>query len=615
MKKNKVSSILPLVLVCVQLFSTAGVSAQNTMPLIVETEEQHDRRMAWWRDAKFGMFVHWGLYAKAAGTWNGEAPAKDRDQRGEWIQNAMNIPAADYAALAETFNPVEFDAEKFVELALESGFKYIVITAKHHEGFAMYHSKASPFNICDATPFKRDPLKELADACQKKGMKLGIYYSQAQDWHHAGGACQEGGWDPKQAGDMDEYLKIIAVPQVKELLTEYGPIAELWFDTPAKMTQPRADLFKPLLDLQPGIIVNNRLGGSYNGDINTPEGHIPATGYPNRDWETCMPMNNTWGYKKDEPSYRSAETLIRNLIDIASKGGNYLLNVSPTDQGAIPPEQIERLKVIGAWLKVNGEAIYGTKPTIFGAESGAYTTDERDKNGAPVFKTDWKWRCTTGRNRIYLHLFTWPQGTFTLNDVPNVITNACLLADPARMPLPVEQQGGTVVISLPETAPDAIASVVVLETGGDVVRPVFENLSQTAEGSLELGAEFAALLNGGDQAPALKFEGSKTGITSWTRPGDYAEWNAKIKMPGKFRVFLTYSRGVSENSAGFLFSAGNETLSGTLEPTEGWGRYKSADVGTLLIPEAGTVTISLKPVDLNKTFCNLRSVMLIPEKE
>lgn len=612
MKRKRLCS---LILMCLQMFSPFVAVAQNVGQPIVETSEQKDQRMAWWRDAKFGMFVHWGLYSKAAGVWNGEAPAKDKDQRGEWIQSAMRIPAADYATLAETFNPAGFDAEEFVELAQESGFKYIVITAKHHEGFAMFHSKTSPFNIYDATPFKRDPLRELADACQKREMKLGFYYSQAQDWHHVGGACQQGVWDPKQTGSMDDYLKNIAVPQVHELLTEYGPVAELWFDTPAGMTQPRADWFKPLLALQPGMIVNNRLGGTYQGDINTPEGHIPARGYPNRDWETCMPMNNTWGYKKHEPTYRSAETLIRNLIDIVSKGGNYLLNVSPTDEGTVPPEQIERLKAIGAWLKVNGESIYGCKPTIFGAESGAYAAGERDKSGAPVFKTEWKWRCTTGRNRIYLHLFEWPKGSFTLNDVPNPIVRAYLLADPKKKPLQIEQQDGSVKIDLPDAAPDAIASVVVLVTDGELIRPEVETLSQAIDGSLELGAEYAALLNGGDQAPVLKFQGVKTGITSWTRPGDYVEWNAKIKTPGKFKVFLSYSQGVNETNAGFLFSAGSQTLSGALEPTGGWGTYKSAEIGTVAIPEAGTVTISLKPVDLDKNFCNLRSVMLVPTNE
>ncbi|MEY3895427.1 MAG: hypothetical protein RLZZ214_946, partial [Verrucomicrobiota bacterium] len=308
--------------------------------------------MAWWRDAKFGLFIHWGLYAVPAGIYDG----KPVGGIGEWIMKNAKIPVETYAKYADGFNPTQFDARKWVRMAKDAGMKYIVITSKHHDGFAMFHSKASPYNINDATPFKRDPLKELAEACKEEGMKLGFYYSQCQDWHHPGGGVSgDKHWDPAQDGSFDEYLDKVAIPQVKEILTNYGPVCVLWWDTPNKMMTPeRSAKLNELLKLQPGIIHNNRLGGGFKGDTETPEQHIPATGYPGRDWEACMTLNDTWGFKSTDHNWKSTKTLLQNLIDIASKGGNYLLNVGPTAEGVVPEESVERLAEVGRWMKING---------------------------------------------------------------------------------------------------------------------------------------------------------------------------------------------------------------------------------------------------------------------
>jgi alpha-L-fucosidase len=343
--------------------------------------------------------------------------------------------------------------------------KYIVITAKHHDGFAMYPSKASPHNIFDATSFKRDPLAELAAACRKHGIKLGFYYSQCQDWHHPGGAVLKGThWDKAQAGDFDQYLKDIALPQVKEILSNYGPISVLWFDTPtAAMTPARAAEFLPLLDLQPGIIINNRLGGGFAGDTETPEQWIPPTGYPGRDFEVCMTINDTWGYKSYDNNYKSTETLLRNLVDIASKGGNYLLNVGPTAHGIIPQPQAQRLQQIGNWLKINGDSIYGTGPTPFGAEAGSFDPKKKDEDGDPLWIPAWDWRCTTKPGKLFIHLFEWPHGKFECNGLKAHVTKVCLLADPKQSPLKFQQDGERLTVSLPSRAPDPIDSVLVLE--------------------------------------------------------------------------------------------------------------------------------------------------------
>jgi alpha-L-fucosidase len=407
----------------------------------------HDARMKWWREARFGMFIHWGVYSVPAGVWNGTNVTRSG---AEWIMNRGRIPVADYQKLPAQFNPVKFNPEEWVKLAKNAGMKYIVITSKHHDGFAMYHSKADRFNIYDATPFKRDPLAELAAACKKEGLRLGFYYSQAQDWNHPGGAASGGHWDPAQEGSMDDYTDRVAVPQVRELLTQYGDVAVLWWDTPTGMNTERAEKLLPLLKLQPQIISNNRLDRSkLTGDFETPEQKIPATGLPGKDWETCMTINGTWGYRSYDDKWKSTETLIRNLVDIASKGGNYLLNVGPTSEGVIPDPSIERLREMGAWMKINGEAIYGTTASPFENLPWGRCTKKVEANGVT----------------LYLHVFDWPaSGQLLVPGLKNDVRSAMLLAGDKKLATTKSADG--IVVNVPKDAPDKISSTVVLRLNG-----------------------------------------------------------------------------------------------------------------------------------------------------
>jgi len=443
-------ALLTTTLLAPPALRAADDAAVSPDPYAHETTAERDARMGWWRDARFGMFIHWGVYSVPAGTYDGQAIPGI----GEWIMHEGKIPMARYQAYAKQFNPVKFNADEWVSLAQEAGMRYIVITSKHHDGFAMFDSKVSPWNIVQATPYAHDPLQDLAAACRKHGLKLGFYYSQAQDWNN-GGASAGGKWDPAQQHDMDDYIDHVAVPQVKEILSNYGEFpAVLWWDTPVDMSRERAAKLIELLKLKPGIIHNNRLGGGFSGDTETPEQEIPATGFGNRDWETCMTINDTWGFKSDDQNWKSTQVLIRNLVDIASKGGNYLLNVGPTSEGLIPGPSVDRLKQVGQWMKVNGPAIYGTTASPFKHVAWGRCTKKLDSPAA-------------GQTTLYLHVFNWPaDGQLLLPGLSNEVQSASLLSDATHAPLAHEQTAAGLKLTVPAAAPDPISSTIVLEIKG-----------------------------------------------------------------------------------------------------------------------------------------------------
>ncbi len=447
------------VFVCLVLL--ASVAATLAGPLsAVETKVQHDARKQWWREARFGLFIHWGLYAIPAGEWGGKTIY------GEWIRNNAHIPIQVYDKFVDQFNPVRFNADEWVRLAKDAGMKYIVITSKHHDGFAIFDSKVSDFDVM-ATPFKRDILKELAAACRKQGMKLCFYHS-IMDWHHPDYLPRRD-WElkdrPAAGADYDRFVRYLKA-QIKEILTNYGDIGVLWFDGEweSTWTEDRGrDLYNYVRGLQPSIIVNNRVGASRSGlagfsgnkesagDFGTPEQTIPDTGVAGLDWETCLTMNENWGYNKADKNFKSTRDLIRMLADIASKGGNLLLNIGPTAEGVFPAESIERLKAIGAWTRVNGDSIYSTQASPFKSLAWGRSTVKTSAVGT----------------RLYLHVFDWPKdGKLVVPGVLNDARRAYLLADAKRASLAVRRAEDALVVTVPAVAPDADDSVVVLEITG-----------------------------------------------------------------------------------------------------------------------------------------------------
>ncbi len=468
-----------LLIFCLAFVTSSLLMAQT--PNGSAESKQNDPKMQWWKDAKFGMFIHWGIYSVPSGKWG------DNTNYGEWIMHSAKIPRAEYGALAKKFNPTQFNADEWVKLAKDAGQKYIVITSKHHDGFAMFGSKADPYNIVDATPFKRDILKELAEACRKNDMKLGFYYSQAQDWYHPGGAVSGNvEWDETHKGDMGKYIEEIAIPQVKEILANYGDVAVLWWDTPTNMTKEMTIKLAELTKPYPNLITNNRLGADMGGDLETPEQFVPATGFPGRNWEVCMTMNGHWGYNAYDDRWKSTEDLLRKLIDIVSKGGNFLLNVGPNQYGIIPEVCQQNLREMGSWLSVNGEAIYGTQASPFPFLSWG--------------------RATRKGQKLYLHIFDWPKDGNLVVPFSNKITKAYLLAD-TKTSLKITGGKDNATIQLPAYAPDKIASVLAVEFEGEpVVLPVPSKGAKITASSTGENGE-VSLINDGD--PKNKWQAVK----------------------------------------------------------------------------------------------------------
>jgi alpha-L-fucosidase len=452
----------PSIAVTLSLALSGSAFAQER-PAAPPPDPAREARLSWFRQAKYGLFIHWGLYAIPAGEWKGKAVPGI----GEWIMNRAKIPVREYEALAAQWNPVKFDAEAWARLAEDAGMKYVVITSKHHDGFALFDSKVSRYDAVDATPFRRDAVKELAEACRKRGIRLGFYYSQAQDWHDPNGAGNTWDFGPDERKDFDRYLREKAEPQVRELLTGYGPVALVWFDTPRLMTPDRAQRFTDLVrSLQPDTLIDGRLGTA--GDYVSTGDNVIPTRVGDQAWETPATINHTWGYRKDDHDWKSPGDVTFKLVDIVSKGGNYLLNVGPMADGTIPQPSQDTLRAVGRWLKTNGEAVYGAGPTPFGDELGEPSArGSKDLRGNPLFLSRNEWRVTTKPGRLYFTFFQEPRVSFELPAMKNAVKRAYRLADGA--PVEVKVEHGLRMLAIERPVIDPMATVVVVEIEGDRV--------------------------------------------------------------------------------------------------------------------------------------------------
>ena len=397
MKNPYAAKLFLVLLVC-----TVACTNSNETTL---KESRDQAPLEHFKEMKFGMFIHWGLYAVPAGEWKGEYVWGI----GEWIQYRKKIPIVEYEQLANQFNPVKFNADNWSQLAADAGMKYMVITAKHHDGFAMYHSKVSDYNIIDRTPFGRDPMKELAEANAKRDIGFGFYYSQAQDWHEPNASGNN--WDFPEERDPAPYVEGKALPQVEELLDNYGDLALIWFDTPRLLTREQAASLKvKVKEKQPGCLVNDRIGFGLGDYYQMGDNAIPTLVYDKKTWEVPATLNDTWGFKSMDHNWKDPRDLIYKLTDVVRKGGNYLLNVGPTAEGLIPEESQEILRTMGRWLDVNGESIYGTGHT-------------------PFFNTEITWKCTTKPGKLYFHILHWPDSRLEIPGLESRVTSARFLKD------------------------------------------------------------------------------------------------------------------------------------------------------------------------------------------
>jgi len=509
------------------LFVLTTFSIINAQDFTQETKQQRDERMEWGREARFGMFIHWGLYSIPAGEWNGVKTY------AEWIRTQAQIPLEEYDKFVSQFNPVKFNADDWIKMAKNAGMKYIVITSKHHDGFCLFDSKYTDFDIM-STPFRRDVLHELSEACKKEGIKLCFYHS-IMDWHHPDYLPRRD-WEKTRSTEGADYERFVIYlkNQLKELETNYGDLGVLWFDGEWEKTwsdERGRDLYNYVRSLEPQIIVNNRVSsarggmegftieGGFAGDFGTPEQTIPATGLPGVDWEACMTMNDYWGYNKNDKNWKSVKEILQMLADIASKGGNYLLNVGPTAEGVFPLESIERLEKIGDWMKKNGEAIYGT-------------------SASPFRKLDWG-RCTQkiihDVTRLYLHVFDWPvDGKLTVPGIYNEPKNAFILIDERKTPLAIERKEDALLISVPVKSPDENNSIIVLDISGmaDVNNPPLIE----ADGNIFVDSHVVTIKSEQDNVEIYyTLDGSEPTIKSQKSGGKIIITNSAVVSARSFR--------------------------------------------------------------------------------
>lgn len=553
----------------------------------------------WFREAKFGLFIHWGLYSKLAGTWKG----KRYYGSGEWIMNQAKIPVKDYQKVAASFNPVEFNADQWAELAQQAGIKYMVITAKHHEGFSMFDSKVTGYDIVDATPYRKDPMKSLAAAARKRGIQFGFYYSQFQDWYEPDGGRNTWDYDESKK-DYQSYFRQKAIPQLKELLSNYGPLGIIWFDTPGGMTKAQTKKFvADLRKLQPNSLFSSRVGhgmGDYRdfGDSEVPA--VPIGGA----WESIYTHNDTWGYIAHDFNFKSPKEIIQLLANVASKGGNLMLNIGPDGQGHIPDYSAKFLRATGAWLKGNGQSIYGSTAGFIPPQPWGVTTAKPGK--------------------LFLHVFTLPINDTLLipGFLPEVEKAYTLLGGAS---LPFAKQGSDLYVSLASLRkvhnPN---TVLVIKYKGPApayaadapvtVSPAFERNLVEAAYAKTLGDAKVQTLTYSHYYGDWKHT---TCVTDIKKPGDAAEFSVRFISPGDYRLILEYACSkASAGQEGYLEVNGQKFFFRALYTGEFDHKapfmFITHPVALLTVKKPGIYRIDVKPYKQGEELFKLKSIIAEP---
>jgi alpha-L-fucosidase len=542
-------------------------------------------RTEWFRDAKFGLFIHWGVYAILG--------------KGEWIQHVGQIPVDEYEKLPPKFNPTKFDADAWAQLAKRAGMKYMTITTKHHDGFCMWDTKTTDYNVMN-TPFASDVIGEVTRAFRKAGLRVSYYYS-IMDWHHPDYLPRrpwEMGIRPEGDAKLSRYLKYMRA-QIKELLTRYGRIGAVWYDGGWEHTAEELEsamMNRIWRKMQPDILINNR--SNTPEDFGTPEQYIPPTGVTDDDgnpilWENCITMtSHWWGYDKHEKTYKSVEWLIRTFVDIVSKGGNLLLNVGPKPDGTIQREFVVRLEAMGKWLDKFGEAIYGT-------------------TASPFPRLPFDYRATVKSNRLYYFVFNWPaDGVVRIPGLKNEIKRAALLA-PGRPKLTCERDGGDWLVTVPKKAPDRVASVIRLTLDGvPQVEPLVVRPDE--KGVVHLPASLAHIVAQHGQRARFEIVGGEVQIRNWTNPNDQPSWEFTLPKGGEYRVIAECACPPGSGGTEGKVIAGKQEASFKVRATKGADDFRSRTLATIKL-KRGTNVVSLEADAIRKDIVmNVRGLTLRP---
>ncbi|MBO9638638.1 MAG: alpha-L-fucosidase [Siphonobacter aquaeclarae] len=545
----------------------------------------------WFSDAKFGMFIHWGLYSQAGSNWQG----KPYYGISEWMMQRGRIPVAEYEKLAATFNPTAFNAKEWAQVAKDAGMKYMVVTAKHHEGFAMYDSHVSPYNIVRATPYGKDPMKELSKATRDAGIAFGFYYSQFLDWHEPNGGGNQWDFDESKK-DYLSYYRAKSIPQIRELLNQYGPLGLVWFDMPGGLSKEETQgLIDEVRRIQPNCLISSRVGNGLGDFKDYGDGEVPAIPVRNQPWEALFTHNDSWGYSRFDDNFKTPEEVIRLLATVASKGGNLILNVGPDGTGKMPEHSVRYLKEVGRWLSKNGESIYGTTAGLVPPQPWGVTTSKPGK--------------------LFLHVFQPPtDGKLLLPSFPVQLTGARLLAEGTR--LRYVKEGADWQLTVPPTpgvievgytgTPEA-ASLPLTVSGNYPVTVLEASSAKTAGKAAVSTVTWSHYFGDWKHAVCLG---------AWAAPEDAAEFSLRVTHPGEYKLYLEYAN--REPGQEGIVTFGEQTYPFlTLKTTDTYDSYQPLlflrqPIAIVTVSAPGNYLLRIAPKRSGKELLKLKTVQLEP---